>query len=218
MVKLFAHRGYVTKGVLQNSIASLMQARKFGFDAVEFDIWFLEEKLILSHDQPDQMKIKYLPNLQDYFYFKNKMTYWMDFKNLNEKNCEEGIKLLKKEIDRSFVDLDRIYFVPYITKYETAKKVLEKARQILGEKINLVAVCDKIENEQDEKNLRDFLTENKIKFLSIFHKLINKNFLEKISDIEIFAWTVNDLNRLQELEQLGVKNFATDSILPKDLK
>jgi glycerophosphoryl diester phosphodiesterase len=88
----------------------------------------------------------------------------------------------------------------------------------LGEKINLVAVCDKIENEQDEKNLRDFLTENKIKFLSIFHKLINKNFLEKFSDIEIFAWTVNDLNRLQELEQLGVKNFATDSILPKDLK
>ena len=85
MVKLFAHRGFVTENISQNSIASLKQAYDFNFRAVEFDIWFLDEKLVLKHDQPLEKEINNLPKFRDYFSFKNELTYWMDFKNLDEK-------------------------------------------------------------------------------------------------------------------------------------
>jgi glycerophosphoryl diester phosphodiesterase len=214
MIKLFAHRGFVTGNISQNSIASLKQAYDFGFRAIEFDIWFVKEKLVLKHDAPKDEEIESLPNFGDYFCFKNEMIYWMDFKNLDEKNSDKALRLVKKELDKALINMDKVYFAPFILDYQNAKKVFLKIREIFGEKANLVAVCEELENKKDEQNLRDFLTENKIKFLSIFYKIIDKNFIEKFSDIEIFAWTVNDLNSLKELEKIGVRNFATDKITP----
>lgn len=219
MIRLFAHRGFA-KGssqgnILQNSIASLNQAHKSGFKAIEFDIWFLEEKLFLSHDRPKKNALKTLPSLSDYFAYKNDFIYWMDFKNLDEKNADQVLKMVKDEIKKSGIKLDKIYFAPFITDYKIAKKVFEKIRKIFGNKVQIVAVCEKLKNAQDIKNLRDFLTKNKIKFLSIFHELVDGTFVKIFPEIEIFAWTVNDLKRVKELEKLGVKNFATDSIAPK---
>ena len=58
MIRLFAHRGFAKGNILQNSIASLNHAHKSGFKAIEFDIWFLEEKLFLSHDRPKKNAFK----------------------------------------------------------------------------------------------------------------------------------------------------------------
>ncbi len=83
------------------------------------------------------------------------------------------------------------------------------------DKVNYVAVCE------DAKNfgaLYDFMKKNNIKFLSIFHELINKNFIKKFKGIEIFAWTVNDENRLRDLQTLGVEHFATDRIIAPNIK
>jgi len=192
MVKLFAHRGFVKAGIAQNSIASLKQAHKSGFKAVEFDIWFLEGKLFLKHDHPKKNELKILPNLSDYFSYKNEFCYWLDFKNLDEKNAGAALKIVKKEIDEVSLDMDKIYFAPFITDYKIAKKVFEKILKIFGNKVQIVAVCEELKTAQDIKNLHDFLTKNKIKFLSIFHELIDKTFIKIFPKIEIFAWTVND--------------------------
>ncbi|MES2962223.1 MAG: glycerophosphodiester phosphodiesterase [Pseudomonadota bacterium] len=215
MIRLFAHRGFAKERVLQNSIASLNAAHKKKFGAIEFDIWFLEDKLFLSHDRPKKNVLKILPSLSDYFAYKNDFCYWMDFKNLDEKNADQALKMVKDEINKSGIKLDRIYFAPFITDYKIAKKVFLKIRKVFGNKVQIVAVCEKLKNAQDIKNLRDFLTKNKIHFLSIFHELVDRTFVKIFPEIEIFAWTVNDLKRVQELEKLGVKNFATDSIVPK---
>jgi glycerophosphoryl diester phosphodiesterase len=218
MIRLFAHRGFTNSGKLsQNSVQSLKAAYENGFRSVEFDIWFFDEKLVLKHDQPQKTEINNLPIFSDYFSFKNEMNYWCDFKNLNEKNCEAALKKVKENIVKAALNFDQIYFAPFITDYKISEKIFKKFREIFGDKIKLVAVCEELENSNQEKILRDFLTENKIKFLSIFHKLIDKNFIKTFPDIELFVWTVNDLGRLRDLEQLGVKNFATDSITPKDL-
>jgi len=217
MIKLFAHRGFVTENISQNSIASLKKAYEFDFRAIEFDIWFLNGKLILKHDKPSEVEINNLPSFSDYFCLKNEMIYWMDFKNLDEKNSEIVLKLVKKDLDKALINLDQVYFAPFITDYKVAEKVLLKIREIFGEKVNLIAVCEELSSVKDVEILRDFLTKNKIKFLSIFHKIIDQNFLKKFSDIEMFAWTVNDMERLRELENLGVRNFATDKIIPKNL-
>lgn len=217
MVKLFAHRGFVKGGISQNSIMSLNQARKSGFRAVEFDIWFLEGKLFLKHDHPKKSELKNLPSLSDYFSFKNEFCYWLDFKNLDEKNVVVALKLVKKEIDEALLDIDKIYFAPFITDYKIAGKIFKEFRKIFGKKVQLVVVCEELKNFYQIKNLREFLTKNQVKFLSIFHELLDKTFVKIFPDIEIFAWTVNDLKRIKELEKIGIKNFATDKVIPSRL-
>jgi glycerophosphoryl diester phosphodiesterase len=215
MVRLFSHRGFTSEVFLQNSIKSLKNAHEFGFRAIEFDIWFLNQKLILKHDAPQKNELETLPDFSDYLIFKNDFIYWLDFKNLDEKNVADALKLVKKKLDKAGVNLDQSYFAPFITDYKIAEKILAEIRKIFGEKVRFIAVCEELENEIAIKNLRNFLTKNNIKFLSIFHKLIDEKFLKLFPDIEIFAWTVNDVKRLQELERLGVANFATDKITPE---
>lgn len=215
MIKLFAHRGFVVKNAQQNSIESLKEAVKENFKAIEFDIWFLNGKLVLKHDQPKIDELVNLPVLRNYFYLGNSLEYWMDFKNLDEKNAFEALTLAKVEITAAKIDLNQIYFAPFITDYKKAAKVFAEIRRVFGDEANLVAVCEKIEKAEDVKNLQEFLAKNNIKFLSIFHKLLDKNFVKNLNGIEFFAWTVNDLLRLSELEQLGIKNFATDKITPQ---
>jgi glycerophosphoryl diester phosphodiesterase len=215
MVKLFAHRGFHSSNIPQNSIASLEEAHKNHFHGIEFDIWFLDGKLILKHDEPSKKEINNLPTLRDYFSFKNEFTYWMDFKNLNEKNAEIALRLVKKDVDEAAINLDQIYFAPFIADYEIAEKIFRKIRNIFGKNVNLVAVCKELGSAKKVKILRDFLTKNNVKFLSIFHQLLDENFVKKFSKTELFAWTVNDLARIEKLRNLGVKNFATDKITPQ---
>jgi glycerophosphoryl diester phosphodiesterase len=215
MIKLFAHRGFVEKNISQNSIESFKQAYKNNFRAIEFDIWFLQEKLFLKHDFPKESELKSLANLNDYFKHGNEFFYWLDFKNLSEINSETALKKVKEEIDKSLINLSQIYFAPFITDYLIAKKIFEKIRKTFGQKANLVAVCEDLKNENDLKILCNFLNKNQVNNLSIFHQLIDEKLIKNLPKIEIFAWTVNDLNRLRELEKLGVKNFATDKITPQ---
>lgn len=211
MVNLFAHRGFHTKDIPQNSIASLNAAVENHFENIEFDIWFVDGKLLIKHDEPLKNELQNLPTLRQYFHYKNGLKYWLDFKNLDEKNIDEALKLVKNEIELAALNPDQIWFAPCITNYELAKKICKKFSQTFGQKAKIMTFCE----EKNEKILRDFFDESGVKFVSIFHKLIDKNFLEKFPDIEIFAWTVNDLERLSELESLGVKNFATDKITPQ---
>ena len=215
MIKLFAHRGFAIKKSDQNTIASLKNAILANFKAIEFDIWFFEEKLVLKHDKPEINELNNLPLLKDYFIYGNDLDYWLDFKNLDEENVNLALSLVKKEIDLAKINLEKIYFAPFITDYEKSIKIFSAIRNLFGEKANLVAVCEELENSEDIKKLQEFLNNNKVKFLSIFHELLDQNFVKKLDKIEFFAWTVNDLARISELNKLGVRNFATDNITPK---
>jgi len=211
MINLFAHRGFWSDNYSkQNSIASLKAAHKNKFSGIEFDVWFFEENLVLKHDQPEPQKL--LPKFGDYFVFENDFKYWIDFKNLDKANASKVFALVKKELEHLKIDFKNIYIAPFITNYELAQNIYDIAKEIFAEKLNFAAV---VENEKEIENLLKFLRKNNIKFLSIFYKLIDENLLEKLSDIELFAWTVNDLEQLDILEKKGIKNFITDKITPQ---
>ncbi len=212
MVRLFAHRGFALNGIAENSVESLKKAYENDFRAMEFDIWFLDGKLLLKHDRPKKSEIKYLPVLRDYFFYKNEIFYWMDFKNLNEKNAAAALKMVKKEVEKAGIELERIYFAPFTSNYKKAAKIFTEIRKVFGEKAQVVAVCMKIIGRNYKQKLRNFLDKNSIKFLSVYHTLIDENFMKVFNSIEIFAWTVNNLKRLQRLENTGVRNFTTDKI------
>ena len=218
MIKLFAHRGFVTKNAGQNTIASLKEAVAQNFQAIEFDIWFLHGGLFLKHDEPEFREINNLPILQDYFCFKNDLTYWMDLKNLDERNSAKALELVKIEIEAAKINLNQIYFAPFITAdYEKAAKVLAEIRKVFGAEVQVVGFCKNLEKAEDLENLRKFLEKNEVKFLSIFHELIDENLVKTLQGVKLFAWTVNELPRLYELARIGVINFATDKITPEKL-
>lgn len=217
MIRLFSHRGFIQKGVNQNSLTSLKKAQEVGFNAIEFDIWFIENQLVLKHARPKSEELSKLTKFSEFFCFGNDFTYWLDFKNLNKTNAIKALKLTKEILDKKRIDLEKVYFAPFITDYKKAEIIFTKIRNIFSSKAKLVAVCEKLENHTDQQNLQKFLRQNQIKFLSIFHQLIDVKLIKNLSEIEFFAWTVNEQDRLKTLENLGVKNFATDKILPKFL-
>jgi glycerophosphoryl diester phosphodiesterase len=207
-IKIFAHRGFSEKSIKQNSIESLKNAYNKGFVAIEFDIWFDKNELLIKHNSPKNDEI--LPRFSDFLRYKNHFYYWLDFKNLNQKNAILALKIADEEIRRKKIKLEKVFFAPFITDEKKSTQIYKKIREVFGDKVNVVAVCENLENP---KNYYDFLKKNNIKFLSIYHKIIDEKFIKIFSDIELFAWTINDSKRISELTKLGVKNFASDVLL-----
>jgi glycerophosphoryl diester phosphodiesterase len=202
---IFAHRGLVTKDSPQNSIASLKAAVEGGFDGIEFDLWFVDGEILIKHDQPK--KSEKLPTLREYFSFKNKLTYWLDFKNLDKKNAKLVFESVLIEAKKAKINRDKLFLIPFELDYDLAAYFYDQAKEVFGGDVQFGAVCELAENIAD---LQKFCLAKEVKFLSVFYGLIDEDFVEKFSLQKIFAWTVNDKKILKKLENLGVKNFASD--------
>lgn len=210
MIKLFAHRGLVENNMKQNSIASLKNAFEKGFKGVEFDIWWIDGEFFVKHDKPAGKELFLLPMLQDYLVHKNELEYWIDFKNLDEKNIDNALKKLKEVLILKEIDLNKVFFAPYISDYILTGKISLKFRNFFAQKINFVGVCDE---EAQCQGAVDMIDIGVIDFISINYKLINKDFLKKIQPSKLLAWTVNDVNEINDLYMVGVEKFATDKVI-----
>ena len=210
MIKLFAHRGFVENNMKQNSILSLKNAVTKGFKAVEFDIWWCDGEFLVKHDKPIDKEKFLLPRLQDYLCYKNELEYWIDFKNIDLTNVDEALKKLKADLILKEIDLNKIFFAPYITDYSTASIISLKFRNFFSQPINFVGVCDKQSGLQEVIDLVDL---ELINFVSIDHNLISSELLKKIKPSKLLAWTVNDIKKINDFYMLGVDKFATDKVL-----
>lgn len=210
MIKLFAHRGFVENNMKQNSIASLKNAFEKGFKGVEFDIWWIDGEFFVKHDKPAGKELFLLPRLQDYLVHKNELEYWIDFKNLDEKNIDNALKKLKEVLILKEIDLNKVFFAPYISDYILTGKISLKFRNFFAQKINFVGVCDE---EAQCQGAVDMIDIGVIDFISINYKLINKDFLKKIQPSKLLAWTVNDIKEINDLYMVGVEKFATDKVI-----
>lgn len=210
MIKLFAHRGFVENNMKQNSIASLKNAVAKGFKAIEFDIWWVDGEFFIKHDKPSKKEEFSLPRLQDYLYYKNELEYWFDFKNIDQNNIDDVLKKLKTDLILKEIDLNKVFFAPYITDYAMAIKIALKFRNFFSQKINFVGVCDNEAGVQEIINMTDI---ELIDFVSINYALINLELLKKIKPTKLLAWTVNDVKQINDLYMLGVDKFATDKVL-----
>lgn len=218
MVKLFAHRGYTNHGKSpENSIASLKSAYDFGFRGVEFDVWLMGGQLIvLSHDAPHDTTL--LARFTDYLIFGNDLEYWIDFKNVTEDNCDEFLLLIRDDLQKFQINTNNVYFAPYITDYSLSAKVIRKIRSVFGEDVKILAICDEFKTGRAREELVEFVRQNNVRFFSIDHKLLDDASLCKdLGEVKFFAWTVNDADRLKQLENIGVTAVATDALVPTDL-
>jgi len=138
------------------------------------------------------------------------LEYWIDFKNLDEKNIDNALKKLKEVLILKEIDLNKVFFAPYIIDYILTGKISLKFRNFFAQKINFVGVCDEQAHCQGAIDMIDI---GLIDFISINYKLINKDFLKKIQPSKLLAWTVNDIKEINDLYMVGVEKFATDKVL-----
>jgi len=207
MIKIFAHRGYVQNNIKENSIASLKNAIKNNFKAIEFDIWFEDGELYLSHDRPSLISRKNLARFRDYLIYDNKIDYWLDFKNLDENNVVDAMNIVKNDLMDNKIDLSKIYFAPYITNYDLAEIVSHKIYKIFNQNINLAIICD---NPLKLNSAIDLVDIGVFNFISINYKLINDDILKIINPKKLLAWTVNDNKIFNDLMLKGIDKFASD--------
>lgn len=212
MVKIFAHRGYVINNAKENSIESLNEAVKNNFYGVEFDVWFVNNELYVCHDEPKEEDLYKLPKFSDYLIHGNKIKYWIDFKNLDEANARNAIKIVKTSILKAEIFNQNIYFAPGITSLNQAAPIYEKIKEIFANP-QLTAFCVEINKDSSQRYYQD-LKKLGVTFLSLNHKNIDEDFVKKFKDITIFAWTVNEEERAKELENMGIKFIASDKIKP----
>jgi len=88
---LIAHRGNVNgkNSADENHPDYLMKAVNLGFD-VEVDVWFLDQKFILGHDEPQyEVSLKFLLNKNFWHHAKNLPALYqlVSNKNKNLINC-----------------------------------------------------------------------------------------------------------------------------------
>jgi glycerophosphoryl diester phosphodiesterase len=210
MIKIFAHRGYVQNNIKENSIASLKNAVKNNFKAIEFDIWLDDGELYLSHDKPPLASKNNLARFRDYLIYENKLYYWLDFKNLDENNVVEAMNIVKKDLNDNKIDLSKIYFAPYIIDYDLAEIVSHKIYKVFNQEVNLAIVCD---NPLKLNRAIDLVDIGVFNFISINYKLINDDILKIINAKKLLVWTVNDNKIFNNLMLKGVDKFASDIII-----
>ena len=64
-IKIFSHRGSVIKKSQENKIEAFKNVYKKGIRAIEFDIWYLKNQLVLKHNRP--ITLNNLDRLEDLF-------------------------------------------------------------------------------------------------------------------------------------------------------
>jgi len=206
--KIFAHRGLVSKDAPENSIAALQNAFKNKIKAIEFDIWYFKNELVVSHDQPETKILK----LSNYLaVYGNKMEYWLDFKNLDNSNCDKACKQIKSITTELKIKQNNLNFAPFITNIDEALEIYQIIRKYF-KKAKILAVKEKLKIS-DRKKFYQKLQENKIFGLSIQYKNIDADLIKIFKNVEIFAWTVNNKKIANDLAKIGVQNITSDKIL-----
>jgi len=213
---LWSHRGYTNKESEENTITSLKKAYNKGYRNIEFDIWYKKGDLILKHDKPARKELKKeeLTTLKNYLsVHKNKMHYWMDFKNLSKINIGKALDRLKQIIEELEINQKQIHFTPYETNWRKSISLNKKALKKFP-KINIMLIQDEKSFKKNRiKKYAKTLQNNNIKFLSIHHDCVDKKLVETLKNVTLFAWTINEKEEYNRLKKLGIKNICTDKII-----
>ncbi|MFT6259022.1 MAG: glycerophosphoryl diester phosphodiesterase [Rickettsiales bacterium] len=215
-IKIFSHRGIIGKHSRENTLKSLQKAYKKDFRALEFDIWFLKNQLVLNHNRPRD-NLSQLTKLSEVFEeFGNEVEYWLDFKNLNTRNCESALKAVRTTAKNLKIESKQLYFAPFILDFKKAQKIYAVIRKKFGKRIKILAVV-RLLKKNDYQKFYQKLKANNIFGLSIQHRNINPEFRKIFHDIEIFAWTVNRKTTFDFMKGFGVENIASDKLRPNNI-
>lgn len=223
-IELIAHRANCC-GQIENSLLAITKAWEAGADAVEVDLRISSDGIIyLFHDAAlngvDVSSYTYSEIAE----IENSVTtlstvlgvgapsgyYILDLK----ENSVKFLESLTETILNSNFPVKKIAFQSInIETLKAVKRMLPGAAYILVSKLrrNFPWFIPPLSS-----NLAAVLQRNKIDHISIKgRKFIDKGFVNnlKAKGIRVFVWTVNDLERAEYYDDIGVDGIITDDIL-----
>lgn len=230
-VKLTAHRGF--SGIApENTLVAFEKAGEYGFYATECDVHLTKDGVwVIYHDDnifrltngyknieeatyeelqeyviDNGVNVDYYPNqriptLEEYLIICKDMKIipQIEIKNGSKEKLQEILDLLEKyELKENAIIIS--------FKGEMIKKVRE-----LDEKIELWYLVEEI----TEENINE-CKENNYK-LAFNHKKNDEEIIKTAisKGLTLCAWTVDDLETLKRLYNLGVKYITTNAIIPQ---
>ena len=230
-IKLTAHRGF--SGVApENTLVAFEKAGEYGFYATECDVHLTKDGVwVIHHDDnifrltngyknieeatyeelqeyviDNGVNVDYYPNqkiptLEEYLIICKdmKINPQIEIKNGSKEKLQEILDLLEKyELKENAIIIS--------FKGEMIKKVRE-----LDEKIELWYLVEEI----TEENMNE-CKDNNYK-LAFNHKKNDEEIIKTAisKGLTLCAWTVDDLETLKSLYNLGVKYITTNAIIPQ---
>lgn len=198
--EVWSHRG-IHHSVPENSIQSLQLAKNQGFKGVEIDVYYDEEMgLVVSHDIPYKLvdgQIVTLKEIVDTFH--SDFSFWIDFKNLNNKNVKNVISDFSLLFE-TYPDLQQKMYV------ESAKgKLLRKLA-----KHNIQSILWVQYSKQQPKQFlkltyfKALIGHSKFSGITTHYRYIDKRFSKAFRNFDWYVFTVNDLSIINQLK--GDKN------------
>lgn len=230
-VKLTAHRGF--SGVApENTLAAFEKAGEYGFYATECDVHLTKDGVwVIYHDDNIFRLTNGFKNIADVTY-EELQKYVID----NGVNVDSYPNQKIPTLEEYLVVCKNLHIIPQIEIKNGSKEKLQEILNLLQKydfKENAIIISFKSEMlkkireldsnieiwylvEEIETLNIDECKENNYK-LAFNHK---KNGAEEIKSaqengVEFCAWTVDDLEILEELYKLGVNYITTNAIIPE---
>lgn len=223
--KLQCHRGYWVDGIQENSLESVLEARRQGHQMVEFDVQVTADGIpVLFHDydiligkkkklQLRRLKFAELvkiipvsrlidvlshPQATDFFNIEIKSKMY-----LNKKNIISILDVIREARVQERILISS--FNPWCLYYLKVN---------FPEIIQALLVSEMTWKFFSRKNIFTFLI--KPHFLHIDQKLVTPEFLSEVQsrDIPLAVWTVNQQQVAHSLLSNGARSIITDKLIP----
>ncbi len=177
MNKLIAHRGLISKNVLENTYFAIKNALDSPkYMGVEFDVRMTKDhELIIYHDAYYNSKLiknttykelpKYVPRLEEILKINSKKIFLIEVKNIGD-DYSRFIKILKKYKNKN------IYVMSF------SNNIIKKLN--VSNRNYKIGILNYILNTTD-------LIQN-LDFIGILNSLINEDILKTFKDIEVFSY------------------------------
>lgn len=237
--QIIAHRG-ASKEAPENTISAITRAINLGVNYVEFDVHLSKEGIpVILHDPSAARMIRVngsppirqltLAQIQQFDvgqHFGEKFTgekipTLLEVLNLNWKDTglmieikDYGVKpkILVQAILEDIVKVKNLLSQIMIGSfsYEILKEI-QQSISLLNLPVKVIGIIEKPERI-------DSFTSIKMKHLALFYKLITPNFIQLLKEyqIEVWAFTVDDIEVAKFLLSIGVKGIISNS--PKEMK
>ncbi len=223
-----AHRGFWIEGIMENTLESLIAAKKRGSEMVEFDVRLTSDYVPVLYHDADLGRLHKAPVNMNELTFQQAKVFAQNLTSLEEVLLSKEVpNYLNIELkSNSTVDPAlEIKISQLIKKYKTEERVifssfnpfcLIRAKEIIPEVARALLVSE----EADPKNYW-FLKQMTLlplcgaHFLHWDQKMTTEERVRKFIDLgfKIAVYTVNDQVRAKELFAWGVHSIISDRLL-----
>lgn len=226
--KFQTHRGYWVDGIMENTLESLMAAKKRGSEMVEFDVRLTRDYVpVVYHDAtlkrlhmaPVDMKAltleqarTFAPNLTtlEQVLASKKVPDYLNIELKTDAAVDPALEIRVSQLVKKYKAEDRVVFSSFNPfSLIRCKGLIPDVSRAL-----LVSEDDEPKNYWFLKQM-SFLPLCDARFLHWDQKMVNSARVEKFMSegYQIAAYTVNDAERAREILDLGVHSIISDKLL-----